>query len=244
MVAYRTRVIIGFLILLSPLTAVPVAQVIGLGSVTTLATTNASTLAYTNTVMHTYFGSGNGTTVAQLPVSFPERVIGFMAPKGKCSIYSLPVTVELGTTLSVRMTANKPVNFFILPEYPSGALDGCNVPSAPLLSQFNFTDFTLHWTAPANGVFYFVFTGPTAVILLTDHGSAKPVEQTVQVTYPTSVETVFSTYSTTTMISSTITATSPLYLHQETENGLVIYGSIVVAVAIACGLLVVARRLH
>jgi len=244
MVASRTGMIIAFLILLSPLTASPVAQVIGLTSKSTQVTTDASTQAYTGTLVHTYFGSTTGMTVAQTAVSFPERIVGFVAPKGKCALYSLPVMVSSGTLLNVEMTANYPVNFFILSEFPSGGLTGCNVLGNPLVAQANFTEFTLHWTAPENGIFYFVFTGPTAIILLSDHGSVKPVEEVTTITYPTSIRTELSTYSEIATLASTVTVTSPLYLQTTTQNWLLIVGSIIVAVAITLSLLAFIRRPH
>lgn len=233
---------IAFLILLSPVTAVPVAQVIGLKNVSTQVTTDESTLAYTNTLMHTYYGASNGTTVAQTAVSFPARVIGFMAPRGLCGFFSLPVPVKSGTLLTVEMTANNPVNFYLLSDYPSSGSGSCKVSSNPIVAENNFTDFTLHWTAPEDGIFYFVFTGPTGVILLADHGSVRPVEQSATITYPTSIETMLSTYSTTTTVSSTVTITTPLYLQATSQYGLLIIGVLIALLAIA--LIALARRTH
>ena len=244
MVARRTGIMLAFLMLLSPATAVPVAQVIGLKNMSEQVTASESTVAYTNIQMHTYYGSGSGTTLVQTAASFPERVIGFMAPQGKCALYSLPVTVTSGTSLSVRMTANAPVNLFILSAYPSGDLTGCKVSGTPLLSEANFTDFTLNWTAPEAGLFYFVFTGPTAVILLADHGSMQGVQQAATVTYPTSTQTNLSTYSEIITMSSTLTVTSPLYLQATTQNWMLIIGSVVLSIAITLFLLAFVRRLH
>src|SRR5208283_3105796 len=142
MVVRRTVMIIAFLILLSPVTVVPVAQVIGLKNVSTQVTADESTLAYTNTLLFTYYGASNGTTVAQTAASFPERVIGFMAPKGLCGLFSLPVSVKSGTLLSVEMTANNPVNFYLFSGYPTIGSGSCNVSSNPILAENNFTDFT------------------------------------------------------------------------------------------------------
>jgi hypothetical protein len=232
MVVRRTGIIIAFLILLSPVTALPVAQVIGLKNVSTRITADESTLAYTNTLLHTYYGASNGTTVAQTAVSFPARVIGFMAPRGVCGLFSLPVPVKSGTLLTVEMTANNPVNFYLLSDYPSSGSGSCKVSSNPIVAVNNFTDFTLHWTAPEDGIFYFVFTGPTAVILLTDHGSVRPVEQSATITYPTSIETMLSTYSTTTTLSSTVTITTPLYLQATSQYGLLIIGVALLAITL------------
>ncbi|MGA3407143.1 MAG: hypothetical protein ABSD49_15550 [Candidatus Bathyarchaeia archaeon] len=242
MVVRRTGMIIAFLILLSPVTAIPVVQVIGLKNVSTQVTTDESTLAYTNTLMHTYYGASNGTTVAQTAVSFPARVIGFMAPRGLCGFFSLPVPVKSGTLLTVEMTANNPVNFYLLSDYPSSGSGSCKVSSNPIVAENNFTDFTLHWTAPEDGIFYFVFTGPTGVILLADHGSVRPVEQSATITYPTSIETMLSTYSTTTTVSSAVTITTPLYLQATSQYGLLIIGVLIALLAIA--LIALARRTH
>jgi hypothetical protein len=102
----------------------------------------------------------------------------------------------------------------------------------------------LHWTAPEDGIFYFVFTGPTAVILLTDHGSVRPVEQSATITYPTSIETMLSTYSTTTTLSSTVIITTPLYLQATSQYGLLIIGAIIALLAITLTMIAFARRTH
>ena len=244
MVVHRTGIIVAFLILLSPVTAVPVAHVIGLRSSSTQVITGESTLAYTNTLMQTYYGLSNGTTQAQEAVSFTERVIGFMAPKGLCGLFSLPVSVKTGSLLNVEMTANNPVNFFLLPDYPSVASGGCKVSGTPIVAESNFTDFILHWTAPADGIFYFVFTGPTAVILLTNHGSVRPVEELATITNPTSIETILSTSFATTTVSSTLTMTSPLYLQATNHRGLLIIVAIIGSLAILLSMIAFARRVH
>jgi len=244
MVVRRTEMIIAFLILLSPVTALPVAQVIGLKNVSARVIASESTLAYTNTLMHTYYGASNGTTLAQTAVSFPERVIGFMAPKGLCGFFSLPVPVKSGTLLTVEMTANNPVNFYLLSDYLANGSGSCKVSKNPIMAENNFTDFTLHWTAPEDGIFYFVFTGPTAVILLADHGSVRPVEESATITYPTSIETMLSTYSTTSTMSSTVTVTTPLYLKATSEHGLLIIGAIVASLALLLTVIAFARRTH
>src|SRR5208337_4437252 len=124
------------------------------------------------------------------------------------------------------------VNFYLFSGYPTIGSGSCNVSSNPILAENNFTDFTLRWTAPEDGIFYFIFTGPTAVILLTDHGSVRPVEESATVTYPTSVETMLSTSSTTTVISSTVTITTPLYLRATSEKAWLIIGAIIASLAI------------
>ena len=123
------------------------------------------------------------------------------------------------------MTANNPVNFYLFSDYPSVGSGSCKVSSNPIVAEDNFTDFTLHWTAPEDGIFYFIFTGPTAVILLIDHGSVGPVEQSATITYPTSIETMLSTYATTATLSSTVTITTPLYLQNNKPVRIIDYRS-------------------
>jgi hypothetical protein len=212
--------------------------------VSTQVTTDESTLAYTNTLLHTYYGASNGTTVAETAVRFPERVIGFMAPRGLCGFFSLPVSVKSGMLFNVEMTANNPVNFYLFSDYPSVGSGSCKVSSNPIVAEGNFTDFTLHWTAPEDGIFYFIFTGPTAVILLIDHGSVGSVEQSATITYPTSIETMLSTYATTATISSTVTITTPFYLRTTSQYGLLIIGVIIASLVLLLTMIAFARRTH
>ena len=232
MVVRRTVMIIAFLMLFSPVTAIPLVEITGVKNVSAQITADKSIIAYTNTHLVTYFGASNGTTMAQTATSFPAQVIGFMAPKGLCGFFSLPVSVKSGTLLSVEITANNPVNFYLVSDSPTVGSGSCNVSSNPILAEKNFTDFTLHWTPPVDGIFYFIFTGPTAVILLTDHGSVRPVEGSATVTYPTSVETILSTYSTTTFISSTVTNTTPLYLQATAGLALLTFGAIIASLVV------------
>jgi hypothetical protein len=241
MVNRRTSTIFVFLILLSPVTAVQVSRVLGVSSVSTQVTANETTLTYTSANVRTYFGSSVGTTLAGEPLSIPQRVVGFMAPQGRCSVFSLPVTIATGTLLNMKFTANNPVNFYLFSVVPSaGWPSSCNV-AGGILRVNNFTDYTLHWTAPENGTFYLVFTGPTAVILLTDVGSMKPVEQTATMTLPTSTETKLAFYSSTETRTSTMTITAPLLAQVNVLNNALIVG-IVIGLLIAV-LLVLSRRL-
>lgn len=83
------------LILLSPITAF--LPSIASPTATTSLATHEINLTYTSKVFTTYFGSTLGTTVGKAPLNFPPRGIGFVAPKGECSQYTLPVTVSWNT---------------------------------------------------------------------------------------------------------------------------------------------------
>ena len=240
MVDRRTGLLVVFLMMLSPVTAVQVAKVVGLSTSTAQVTTNETTLTYSSANMETYFGSSVGTTLAGQPLNIPSRVIGFVAPAGRCSVYSVPITAASGTILSMKITANNPVNLYVFSDYPSGGWPSACKVSGSILSVDNFTDYALHWTAPENGTFYLVFTGPTATILLTDIASMKPIEQTATMTYPTNTETKLTFYTSTTSATSTMTVTTPLYLQSASANGVLIVG-IVMALLVAA-LLLLSRR--
>ena len=212
MAQQRTYMLLAF-ILVSPLTALLPFTGFTSPANSSAPVTSEATVTYTSTSMSTHFGSTTGPTVVQEPVNFSSRVIGFIAPKGKCAEFSLPVTVTSNTTLNVKMTSNNPANFYLLPSYvPQASTDSCGIMGDAILTALNFTQFILHWTAQADGTFYFIFTGPTTVIVLTDHGSVKPVLQTGNVTFATSTETGLQVYSKTTTTSYTNTATPPVYL--------------------------------
>lgn len=214
---HRTAMLAA-LILLSPITAF--LPSIASPTATTSLATHEIDLTYTSQVFTTYFGSSLGTTVGKSPLNFPSRGIGFVAPKGECSQYTLPVTVSRGTQLNVGMTASQPANFYLLPSYMfATSLNGCIVTTTPLLVSENFTAFTLHWTAPQQGTFYFVFTGPTAVIILVNDGSVKPTEQAVNLTYTKSTETSLSVYTSTSTTSYTATSAAPLFTLQPGGRG-------------------------
>jgi len=240
MISQRTAIVV-LLIFLSPLTALlpftgftspanPIAHV-----------TAEATATYTSTSMKTYFGSTTGPTVVQEPVNFSSRVIGFIAPKGKCAQFSLPVTVTLNTTLNVQMASNNPANFYLLPSYvlqPSS--NSCGIVGNAILTALNFTQYVLHWTAQADGTIYFIFTGPTTVIMLTDHGSVKPVLQTGNVTFATSTETNVQVYSQTGTTIYKNTATPPLYLQLAAQYAPL--GGIIIALLSAILILVGMNR--
>lgn len=196
-------------ILASPLTAfVPFANSLSSPNSTTFITSSETAQTYTSASMQTYFGSTSGITTTEAPMNFPMKGIGFAAPKGKCAEYSLPVTVTSGTRLNIRMTATQPVNFYLLTTYafPTSP-NGCDILSDAIMTAENFTKFTLLWTAPAAGTFYLAFTGPSAIIILADGGSMKPVTQKATITYATSTETSLSLISSTSMTRYTATST-------------------------------------
>ena len=143
---------------------------------TFVTTTDTKTLNNNVVSTETYFGSTSGFTTIQSPLALAPRGIGFIAPEGKCAQFSLPISVISGTTLNVAMTSSKPANLYLLPTYTYQlSLDGCSIIGNTILSENNFTTYRLHWTAPENGTFYFIFTGPTTIIILMDRGSTKPV---------------------------------------------------------------------
>jgi len=214
MVSQRTVVFVA-IILLSPITAM-LPNMINLGSATsnTSVVSNETTLTYTTTSIRTYFKSTSGSTTVQLPAAFPPRGIGFVAPKGRCAEFSLPVSVTLGTTLNVQMTSNLPTNLYLLPTYVfQVSSNGCVITGNVILSESNFTAYTLHWSSPEDGTFYFIFTAPTTVLLLMDHGSTKPVTQMANITVATSTETSdWLNSMTATQTYTTTTTPEPFYL--------------------------------
>ncbi|MFI5449917.1 MAG: hypothetical protein ACHQ03_09185 [Candidatus Bathyarchaeia archaeon] len=231
MTSQRTVLFVA-LILLSPLTiTLPLTSLTSSHS-TSYTGSEETTLTATSVVLRTYFGSTKGTTLVQTPMDLPPRVIGFVAPKGKCSQYTLPVTVTSGSILNLKMTSSNPANLYLLPTYTfQTSSDGCSLVGSALLAESNFTAYTMHWVAPDDGVFYLLFTGPTTIIMFSDGGSTHPVKQNGTVTFATSTETNFNDYSSTstTSYTTTITSASPLYLQPPTLPSLGIVG-----LAIAC----------
>ena len=209
----QRSIIFGALLLLAPFAGLLPFSGLLSSTPATSATTQAQTVTYNDTTLQTYFASTIGTTTAQSPFSFPPRGIGLIAPKGKCAEFSLPVSVTSGTTLSLAMTSTEPANLYLLPTYTfQTSPDGCSITGNTILSETNFTAYKLHWTAPENNTFYLIFTGPTTVIILMDHGSTKPVQEMANVTYASSTETSSWVYSSTTTTIYTITTpTAPSY---------------------------------
>jgi hypothetical protein len=231
MMNQRTALFVA-LILLSPLTITLPLTTLTSSHSTSYTMSEETTLTATSVVLRTYFGSTKGTTLVQAPMGLPPRVIGFMAPKGKCSQFTLPVTVTFGSILNLKLTSSNPANLYLIPTYTfQTSPDGCSLVGSALLTKSNFTVYTMHWVAPEDGVFYLIFTGPTTIIMLSDGGSTHPVKQNGTVTFATSTETNLLDYSSTstTTYTTTITSASPLYVQAPTLSGLEIVG-----IAIAC----------
>jgi hypothetical protein len=237
MVDHRIGTLVALLMLLSPVTAVQLAKLVASNKEVTQATTIEMTLTYGSANMRTYFESSIGTTLAGQPLNLPTRVIGFMTPAGKCSVYSLPVTVTSGTILSMKITANNHVNLYLFSDFPPGGWPTVCKEKGGMLNVDNFTDYTLRWTAPKNGTFYLVFTGPTAIILLTDVGSIKPIEQTATMTVPMGTETKFTLSTLTTAATSTMTISTPLYIQTTSLDGALIVGTVIAILVVALVLL-------
>lgn len=231
MTSQRTALFVA-LILLFPLTiTLPITTFTSSHS-TSYTTSEETTLTATSVVLRTYFGSTKGTTLVQAPMGLPPRVIGFMAPKGKCSQFTLPVSVTSGSILNLKLTSSNPASLYLLPSYTfQTSPDGCSLVSGALLTESNFTAYVMKWAAPEDGVVYLLFTGPTTIIMLNDVGSTHPVKQNGTVTFATSTETNFNDYSSTstTSYTTTITSAGPLYLQPPTLPSLGIVG-----LAIAC----------
>jgi hypothetical protein len=231
MTSQRTVLFVA-LILLSPLTITIPLTTLTSNHSTTYTTSATTTLTTTSALMRTYFGSTKATTLAQTPMGLPPRVIGFMAPKGKCSQFTLPVTVTSGSILNLKLTSSNPANLYLLATYTfQTSPDECSLVGGAILAVSNFTTYTLHWVAPEDGVFYLLLTGPTTIIMLSDGGSTHPVKQNGTVAFATSTETNLNDYSSTstTIYTTTTTSISPLYLQPPTLPTLGIVG-----LAIAC----------
>jgi len=229
MTSQRTAVLVA-LILLTPLT---LTITLSLTSGTSIAYTTSAqtTITTTSAVLRTYFGSTEGMAIVQVPLEVPPRVIGFVAAKGKCSQFTLPVTVTSGSILNLEMTSNTPANLYLLPTYPfQTSPNGCSVVGGATLTVSNFTEYTLHWTAPENGTFYLLFTGPTTIIILNDQGSTQPAERNATVSYATSTETNFNEYSSTGTTTYTTTTTDPTSLYLQSPT---LYSLEIVALLIA-----------
>ena len=242
MTSQRTAMFVA-LILLSPITAIlPTIKSAATPASGTSVVSNETTLTYATTSMKTYFTSTSGTTTAQVPSAFPARGIGFIAPKGRCAQFSLPVSITAGATLNVQMTSNLPTNLYLLPTYVfQVSPNGCIITGNLMLSESNFTAYTLHWSAPEDGTFYFIFTAPTTVLILMDHGSTKPVTQMANITVATSTETSDWPYSVTAAQTYTTTTTAePFYLKPSEQYGPLI-GVIILLLSIALMLTLVAR---
>jgi hypothetical protein len=148
-----------------------------------------------------------------------------MAPKGRCSQYVYPVTLANGAVLNLKIASTYPANVYLLSTYTyQSSADGCELtsPASALRFQANFTDYTLHWTAPESGTFYVVLTGPTTIIMLRDAGSSQPVEGPANITYAVSTETSFQDYKVTSLdhVTYTTTSSQPFDVQPRTFQGL------------------------
>lgn len=235
----------GLLLILAPFAGLlPFSALLSSSTQTLVTTIDTKTLNYNVVSTETYFGSTSGFTTIQSPLVLAPRGIGFIAPKGKCAQFSLPVSVISGTTLNVAMTSSKPANLYLLPTYTFQlSLDGCGIIGNTILAENNFTSYRLHWTAPENGTFYLIFTGPTTIIILMDRGSTKPVQQIANITYAASTETTSWIDTSTSATTYTITTpvTSPLYLQSAGKYSLPIEVNLLI-LTITSGALVLQRK--
>jgi len=200
---------VAALILLSPLTILlPFSNSMPVTTTTYVTTEQTTTAIYTSTAFDTSFVSTTGTMPVQSPVSIPSQGVGFIAPNGKCSQFTMPLTVNSGTTLNLELTSTNPANLYLLPtDQFQTSSNGCDLIGSSLLTENNFTAYTLHWTATENGTVYLLLTGPTTVIILRNHGSTDSVEQLATVTYA-NTETNLNLYSSTSIANHTTTKTS------------------------------------
>ena len=186
------------LILLSPLTILlPFSNPVRVTTTTYVTSERTTTATYTSTAFDTSFVSTTGTMMVQTPMSIPPQGVGFMAPKGKCSQFTMPLTVKNGTTLNLELTSENPANLYLLPTNTfQTSPDGCALIGTSLLTENNFTAYTLQWTATEGSTVYILLTGPNTIIILRNHGSTESVQQLATVTYA-STETNLNLYSST-----------------------------------------------
>jgi len=202
-----------FLILLSPLAfLIPFSNSSPATSMTYTVAERTTMATYTSTALATSVVSTTGNMVVEIPVSIPPKGVGFMAPKGKCSQFIMSVTVKSGTTLNLELTSANPANLYLLPtNIFQTSSDGCSLIGSSLLTENNFTAYTLQWTATEDGTVYLLITGPSTIIILSDHGSRQAVQQLATTTYA-STGTSLNVYSSTTIANytqSTTILTSP-----------------------------------
>lgn len=208
------------LLLLSPLAVLlPFTSAVSSPATNTFTSLEEQIVTYASTTTQTYYGSTTGNALVQSPLDLPAKVVGFMAPKGKCSQYIYPVTIPTGSILKLEVTSSNPANFYLLPTYTyHTSADGCELtaPTSDLVFQSNFTDYALRWTAPEDGTFYIVLTGPTTVITLTDAGSSQAVNELTNLTYAMSTQTSIQNYAAPSQSALTYTTISnqPLSIHQ------------------------------
>jgi len=195
-------------ILLTPLTILlPFSNFVPVTTTTYVTSERTTTAIYTSTAFDTSFVSTTGTMMVQTPMSISPQAVGFMAPKGKCSQFTMPLTMKPGTTLSLELTSENPANLYLLPTNTfQTSPDGCALIGSSLLTESNFTAYTLQWTSSEGGTVYLLLTGPNTIIILRNHGSTESVQQLATVTYA-STETNVNLYPSTSIANYT-TATS------------------------------------
>jgi len=182
---------------------------------------------YTSTVFDITVASTSGYGLVQKPVSISPLGVGFMAPKGKCSQDTVPLTVEAGTKLSLELTSANPANLYLLPTttYQTSP-NGCDLIGSALLAASNFTDYTLHWTAAEDGTVYLLLTGPNTIIIMRNAGSSEAVQEFATVTY-TRTETSLNLQTTSNVANYTTTMvtsdTSTLLPQVSFDSGLVAF---------------------
>jgi len=244
--ALQRSVVLSVLLLALPLASIlPFSGLIPLGTHSIL-TTDQKTITYSQSSEETYFASTSGFITGQSPLNLAPRGIGFMAPPGKCAHFSIPVTVTSGTTLNLAMTSTNPANFYLLPGYTLQASpDACGITGNPILSETNFTAYQLHWTAPENNTYYLIFTGPSTIIILMDHGSTRPVQQVANITYASTTQTI--SWASSSTITATYTTTTPntpnFYLNNAATHVTPVEVAILILTfTIPIGIFVVLRR--
>ena len=241
----RTSLFVA-LLLLSPLTAT-VPFLTGSAVTTTYTATQEQASTYTSATTQTYYGSTEGPALIQTPFNLTPKVVGFVAPKGKCSQYIYPLTVTSGTIVNLGMTSTYPANLYLLPTYAyQTSPDGCDITNPPsaLLSAINFTTYLLHWTAPIDGTFYLILTGPTTMILLMNEGSTQPVQELANITYATSTQTDFNNYLATSTATYTTTTVSEqqFYIQPHIGSASALVAFLTLIACFGVGLITVVRR--
>jgi len=198
-------------ILVASSTPVPVTKTSPLTYQRTMTTT------YTSTVFDTTVVSTSGYEMVQKPVNISPQGVGFMAPEGKCSQDTIPLTIKAGTTLSLELTSTNPANLYLLPTYTyQTSPNGCDLIGTSILAANNFTDYKLHWTATEDSTLYLLLTGPNTIIIMRDAGSSESVQQFATATY-TRTETSLNLQSTVNIANyttTTVTADSSTLLPQ------------------------------
>ena len=235
----RTELLVAMLLLCSVVVGLWMVPSLTASTPTMHVDSAETTVTDTYVGMSTYLSSTEGPVLGGAPLNIPPKVVGFMAPAGECGQYTLPFTVTSGTILDLGLiSSSKPANVYLLSTYTFGtSLDGCSVTAPALVAVANFTSYVLHWTAPVNGTFYVILTGPTTMVTLTDQGSTQPVYEMATETYAVSTQTSFEDFLSTSTVTYTSTALAqPVYLRVQSDLAAVF-------VVITClGLAVVAAK--